>query len=477
VQHSVTLGAAPSFLAVSGSLEAGYRLSATTRDGRLHTLRGGEAAGPPVQLEAHPVGLVSRRPRDWGLLRGSLCCRRGCPANSPPRAARATTPAQVRIGQAALVGTMADAVHCYAGKAGAARQYSLPQPAAILCMTLLATHTSRMTKGLIVALASGEVRVYNERCLVSVHTTAGAAPAMGLAFGRYAREDNTLVTITRGGGLDIKVWVARREVPALGDALLSPGPQRAARHKPPTQAAGKSLLPPPPPTPRSCRARPTWRLRPRRRGRRRSRTCRSRCRPRRGSTWSRRRSEVVAGLVPWQPLAEPAPHAPQPSPCRSGAVAPSPTSQRAFTPLHVSLPTQREREGAVDMHHRFQRDLVRARLATARALHKVLTDGQVRRGQGRAGRGGAGRGGAGRGGAGRGGAGRGGAGRAGTCRWAASCALSARARHSLFLLASRAPPPPPPLPPHCRARQRTRPVQASRCPPPSRASGRASGSW
>jgi hypothetical protein len=47
------------------------------------------------------------------------------------------------------------------------------------------------------------VRVYNERSLVSVHTAA--APVMGFAFGRYAREDNTLVTVTRGGGLDIKV--------------------------------------------------------------------------------------------------------------------------------------------------------------------------------------------------------------------------------------------------------------------------------
>ena len=45
--------------------------------------------------------------------------------------------------------------------------------------------------------APGEVRVYNERSLVSVHTTAGGAPVMALASGRYAREDNTLVTVTR----------------------------------------------------------------------------------------------------------------------------------------------------------------------------------------------------------------------------------------------------------------------------------------
>lgn len=47
------------------------------------------------------------------------------------------------------------------------------------------------------------------------------------------------------------------------------------------------------------------------------------------------------------------------------------------TRLYVEQ-TQREREHAVDMHRVFQRDLVKMRLETARALVKVLTDGQVR---------------------------------------------------------------------------------------------------
>lgn len=46
------------------------------------------------------------------------------------------------------------------------------------------------------------------------------------------------------------------------------------------------------------------------------------------------------------------------------------------TRLYVEQ-TQREREQAVDMHRVFQRDLLKMRLATARAYVKVLTDGQV----------------------------------------------------------------------------------------------------
>lgn len=60
MQQTHQLSAAPSFLALSGTLDSGLKLSAATRDGKLHTLRGGEGGGglTSVQLEAQPVGLV-----------------------------------------------------------------------------------------------------------------------------------------------------------------------------------------------------------------------------------------------------------------------------------------------------------------------------------------------------------------------------------------------------------------------------------
>lgn len=41
------------------------------------------------------------------------------------------------------------------------------------------------------------------------------------------------------------------------------------------------------------------------------------------------------------------------------------------------MQTEREKANAVDMHTTFQQDLVKLRLATAKAYMKVLTDGQV----------------------------------------------------------------------------------------------------
>jgi len=61
---------------------------------------------------------------------------------------------QVALGtKRALVGTMAAAVHCYAGTT---RKYSLAMPAPILAMELLAMQAARLVRALVVSLANGE---------------------------------------------------------------------------------------------------------------------------------------------------------------------------------------------------------------------------------------------------------------------------------------------------------------------------------
>lgn len=45
--------------------------------------------------------------------------------------------------------------------------------------------------------------MYNDECLVSSHTLP--SPVWGMRFGRYGREDHSLITITKAGALEIKV--------------------------------------------------------------------------------------------------------------------------------------------------------------------------------------------------------------------------------------------------------------------------------
>lgn len=108
---------------------------------------------------------------------------------------------QVTTARQIIVGTMADAVHCYS--AAGSKQYSLYMPASIRAMQLLTPSSTRNTKCVVVALSNGVLRVYNDKTLVSEHTSS--SPVSGLFVGRYAREDNSLVNVTEAGGLDIKV--------------------------------------------------------------------------------------------------------------------------------------------------------------------------------------------------------------------------------------------------------------------------------
>eukprot|EP00877_Chromochloris_zofingiensis_P001275 jgi/Chrzof1/11148/Cz05g25190.t1 len=164
ISKSIWIGAPPTLLATSGTLDLEYRITVAARNGVLYNIKSGVLSKTVIQLEAQPVGLV-------------------------------------RIGKSIIVGCMNDVVHCYTGKGQ--KTWSIYLPASILSMQLLATQTSRMTKAIILALSNGEVRVYNNKMLVSTHTSA--APITGLFFGRYGREDNTLITLTKTGALDIKI--------------------------------------------------------------------------------------------------------------------------------------------------------------------------------------------------------------------------------------------------------------------------------
>ncbi|MEJ1273543.1 dipeptidylpeptidase 3 [Cricetulus griseus] len=80
--------------------------------------------------------------------------------------------------------------------------WTVQMPAAILTMNLL-EQRSRGLQAVMAALANGEVRIYRDKALLNVIHAPDAVTS--LCFGRYGREDNTLIMTTRGGGLIIKI--------------------------------------------------------------------------------------------------------------------------------------------------------------------------------------------------------------------------------------------------------------------------------
>ncbi|KAK3242964.1 Bardet-Biedl syndrome 1 protein [Cymbomonas tetramitiformis] len=164
VLNMLKLPSVPVFLAVSGMLDVDYRIIIAGRDGNLYTVKNGEVTGMVIELEAQPCGLV-------------------------------------RTHKSILVGCMNNVVHSFHVKGK--KNYSIYLPASIVTMELLSVQRQRMVKALLVALSNGEVRVYNEKHLVSIHQTND--PVMGLRFGRFGREDNTMIMTHKSGTLSIKI--------------------------------------------------------------------------------------------------------------------------------------------------------------------------------------------------------------------------------------------------------------------------------
>ncbi|GIL48849.1 hypothetical protein Vafri_5272 [Volvox africanus] len=177
IVKNIWVGITPAMIAVQGELDVGYRITVAGRDGKLYHIRNGELTQTIIQLEAQPVGLV-------------------------------------RLQKHVAVGCMNDVIHAY--QPSGHKSWSIYLPCHILAMQRMEVTSQRMTKALVVALSNGEVRIYNEKLLVSIHTVPN--PVTALWFGRYGREDNTLITITKSGMLDIKMLprTANLEAGAVG---------------------------------------------------------------------------------------------------------------------------------------------------------------------------------------------------------------------------------------------------------------------
>lgn len=164
VHSKFTIPSPPVFVASTGLLDIDYRIVVASRNGHIYTIKNGELTGVVIELESQPCGLV-------------------------------------RTSKNILVGCMNNVVHNFHVKGK--KNYSLYLPAPIVCMEALNVVRARMVKCLIVSLSNGELRVYNEKHLVSIYHMADTV--QGMHFGRFGREDNVLTCTTASGSLQVKI--------------------------------------------------------------------------------------------------------------------------------------------------------------------------------------------------------------------------------------------------------------------------------
>ncbi|XP_040140000.1 BBSome complex member BBS1 isoform X3 [Ictidomys tridecemlineatus] len=183
----MNLPSVPVFLEVSGQFDVEFRLAAACRNGNIYILRR-DSKRPKycIELSSQPVGLV-------------------------------------RVHKILVVGSTQDSLHGFTHKGK--KLWTVQMPAAILTMNLL-EQRSRGLQAVMAGLANGEVRIYRDKALLNIIRTPDAVTS--LCFGRYGREDNTLVMTTRGGGLIIKI-LKRTAVFVESTGEVGPPPAQATK--------------------------------------------------------------------------------------------------------------------------------------------------------------------------------------------------------------------------------------------------------
>ncbi|KAM9773056.1 Bardet-Biedl syndrome 1 protein isoform X3 [Syngnathus typhle] len=179
----LALPAPPTMMDATGQYDVEFRITAACRNGNVYILRrDSDKAKYCVELSAHPVGLV-------------------------------------RVGKNIVVGTTDQNLQGLTQKGKKLWKVLLPAP---ICTMAGMDLPARGFQGVLVGLANCEVHLYRDKNLVSTIKTPDTVSA--ICFGRYGREDGTLVVTMKGGGLMVKILKRTAE---FRDRDSAPGPPAA----------------------------------------------------------------------------------------------------------------------------------------------------------------------------------------------------------------------------------------------------------
>uniref|UniRef100_A0A1A7XV17 BBSome complex member BBS1 n=1 Tax=Iconisemion striatum TaxID=60296 RepID=A0A1A7XV17_9TELE len=183
ILSKMSLPAAPTLMDVTGQFDVEFRITVACRNGNIYILRR-ESNKPKycIELSSHPVGLV-------------------------------------RIGKNVVVGCTDESLQGFTQKGKKLWKSTLPAPITTMAAMDLPT---RGFQGVLVGLANCEVHLYRDKNLLSTIKTPDTVTS--ISFGRYGREDGTLIMTTKGGGLMVKIL---KRMAVFDDRDSAPGPPLA----------------------------------------------------------------------------------------------------------------------------------------------------------------------------------------------------------------------------------------------------------
>ncbi|XP_031168057.1 Bardet-Biedl syndrome 1 protein [Sander lucioperca] len=183
ILSKMSLPAAPTMMDVTGQFDVEFRITVACRNGNIYVLRR-ESEKPKycIELSSHPVGLV-------------------------------------RVGKNVVVGCSDESLQSFTQKGKKLWKAVLPAPITTMASMDLPT---RGFQAVLLGLANCEVQLYRDKNLLSTIKTPDVVTS--ICFGRYGREDGTLIMTTRKGGLMVKIL---KRTATFEDRDSAPGPPLA----------------------------------------------------------------------------------------------------------------------------------------------------------------------------------------------------------------------------------------------------------
>ncbi|EKX46920.1 hypothetical protein GUITHDRAFT_70223, partial [Guillardia theta CCMP2712] len=160
----VTLPAVPAFIGVTGLMDVEYRLAVAGRGNVVYMIKNGQLMATTIELESSICGLICS-------------------------------------GKSIIVADAQNVMYSFHFKGK--KNYSIHMPAPIQALETMQVDSVSNNVLQLVALQNGEIRLYREKTLVSSITSNDVVTCM--RFGKYAREDSTLLLVYKNGGMAIKI--------------------------------------------------------------------------------------------------------------------------------------------------------------------------------------------------------------------------------------------------------------------------------
>ncbi|XP_058477693.1 Bardet-Biedl syndrome 1 protein [Solea solea] len=183
ILSKMSLPAPPTMMDVTGQFDVEFRVTVACRNGNIYILRR-DSDKPKycVELSSHPVGLV-------------------------------------RVGKSVVVGCTDESLQGFTQKGKRLWRTILPAPITTMAAMDLPT---RGFQAVLVGLANCDVQLYRDKNLLSTIKTPDVVTS--ICFGRYGREDGTLIMTTKGGGMMVKIL---KRTATFDDRDSAPGPPLA----------------------------------------------------------------------------------------------------------------------------------------------------------------------------------------------------------------------------------------------------------